>query len=868
MIEPILNALARASVQGAIAVGIIWCVCRIASRLPASLRCGLWRLGYIKFLAALLIGAVLPLPWLPAGPAPTPVPVQAIPPAAPIPGDTAAVNPPPVPTAPTTPVSPVAASVSWQTIVLSLYLIGVVVCALRVGASYQRLRRLVQSSQPASEDVSTVATEVAHSMRLTGTPTIQESASVDGPLCAFGQVFLPAGMPYQPSELRLILSHEFAHLRRNDLAWEWLAVATQILFFFHPLVVLLRREEREAREAAADALALQATGTTPATYGTLLLSVALRAAENRSLTPVGSMGVFETGASLNRRLQALRNTTSTRGRLRTLVILVPSLVLASLLPWQLTYAAPRRAMASPVAQPSAQPQKAMSEYERFRAGLFKLDGDRRIEVNLTNEKGQPFAGVELRLERKFEVGNGGETSGQVAAAKTNADGHYVFTGLPEGEYLVRLTPTNKSYGRGNFMGIPLKGDTKERLINLSLTPGIRVTGRITDESGKPVPDLLAYVNGPLSRPSNQEIYLVDVPATVDAQGNYSTYVPVGKSKISVRGSGRSSDIRAKEQPVVAVAGKPQVVNITVSRAFTIAFVDETGAPIVGMSVSFYPDSAARKIAPNSFNSGDQTNAQGRVNLTNFDSGFFRGRLGERMIGGRFTRRGSQFQVQTGTQTASAINGTVTLMVSKEPDAYLTGRVVSQADGKPIPGAYLRVSVLDGEGIYGLDDISVTADTEGRFHIPLTMESRYDLYARADGYARSSGLAENYIPKRGEDRNLGDIALLAAEGTVSGQILSEGGLPTSKMLVYVKGNKTGISSCITDTQGRFILKNIVPGEHMTLEVVEGRQLNDDSSTALSQSNDSWFRTNVTAGMQELKIILRKADISKQLPVNSP
>ena len=47
-----------------------------------------------------------------------------------------------------------------------------------------------------------------------------------------------------PAELRLILAHEVAHLKRRDLTWSWLPLLGQWFFFFHPLVWLGQREWR------------------------------------------------------------------------------------------------------------------------------------------------------------------------------------------------------------------------------------------------------------------------------------------------------------------------------------------------------------------------------------------------------------------------------------------------------------------------------------------------------------------------------------------------------------------------------------------------------------------------------------------------
>ena len=81
-------------------------------------------------------------------------------------------------------------------------------------------------------------------------------------------VVLPASLPARcpPGELRLMLAHELAHLRRRDLLWNVLPAAAQAVFWFHPFVWLARREWRLAQEVACDEAAVAATGSRPADY--------------------------------------------------------------------------------------------------------------------------------------------------------------------------------------------------------------------------------------------------------------------------------------------------------------------------------------------------------------------------------------------------------------------------------------------------------------------------------------------------------------------------------------------------------------------------------------------------------------------------
>ncbi|MGE4071373.1 MAG: M56 family metallopeptidase [Lysobacterales bacterium] len=66
------------------------------------------------------------------------------------------------------------------------------------------------------------------------------------------------GMPW--SQLRLILAHEIAHLRRADYLINWLQIALEVLLFFHPAVRWLSEELRRLREACCDDMVVAFAG--------------------------------------------------------------------------------------------------------------------------------------------------------------------------------------------------------------------------------------------------------------------------------------------------------------------------------------------------------------------------------------------------------------------------------------------------------------------------------------------------------------------------------------------------------------------------------------------------------------------------------
>ncbi len=127
---------------------------------------------------------------------------------------------------------------------------------------------------------------------------ILESSRVRSP-CLLGflrpWIVLPTGLRGELSsdELRLVFLHELAHLRRRDLAMNWILAAVEILHWFNPFVWLVTRRMREDREEACDACALDARPDSGRTYALTLLKLIERGGMvHESLPPALAVGVL------------------------------------------------------------------------------------------------------------------------------------------------------------------------------------------------------------------------------------------------------------------------------------------------------------------------------------------------------------------------------------------------------------------------------------------------------------------------------------------------------------------------------------------------------------------------------------------------
>lgn len=139
-------------------------------------------------------------------------------------------------------------------------------------------------------------------------------------------IVLPARIVAEMSndELRLILMHELAHVRRRDHLVRWLDWAVVAWLWWSPLAWIARRGLRTSEELACDALVLRAQDAAARDYGHCLVSVAESMMTPAFRAPVQACTMGD-GGSLEERIRLIMSgTLRTRpsAALRTLTLAI------------------------------------------------------------------------------------------------------------------------------------------------------------------------------------------------------------------------------------------------------------------------------------------------------------------------------------------------------------------------------------------------------------------------------------------------------------------------------------------------------------------------------------------------------------------
>ena len=153
--------------------------------------------------------------------------------------------------------TPPASNMSWRTIALAIYGLGVIILLGRLIVGTVRAQRIIRRAE-------------LHAGQLT-------SRQCSAPVTVgwfHPVVMLPDDWNrWSPAQLDAVLLHEREHARRRDPLIQWVALLNRAVFWFHPLAWWLERRLAALAEDACDAAVL-ARGHQPAEYCEYLLSLA------------------------------------------------------------------------------------------------------------------------------------------------------------------------------------------------------------------------------------------------------------------------------------------------------------------------------------------------------------------------------------------------------------------------------------------------------------------------------------------------------------------------------------------------------------------------------------------------------------------
>ncbi len=389
-------------------------------------------------------------------------------------------------------------------------------------------------------------------------------------------------------QLRSVLLHELAHIKRGDLWVNLVQAVLQIVYFFHPLLWLANTMIRRVREQAVDETVLAALGEEAEEYPRTLLSVS-KLAFGRPVLSLRLLGVVESKKALTARIKLIVSRPFPRSaRLGCAGLILVFATAAFLLP--MAKAEPREKQAGEAAKVTQATDTADNHSSSVGTGDKPVGATGTIEGIVTDTLGRPRQCVYVAARGK-QLWKG---------VMSDAQGRFKLEDVqPDQKVWIVYSQASRLYG---FFVLPERIPTGpiKAILNLGEAD---LEGRVVGPDGKPVGQRKVEVI--VSTPDGIRFPLDHQPET-DAYGYYShSNVPCGEGLIMEARLADTGDagtsfstspmtVRANqsfiEMPLlVAAREKTQPDfdrNMKSDGMLHCAgrVVDETGKPIVGVKV--------------------------------------------------------------------------------------------------------------------------------------------------------------------------------------------------------------------------------------------------------------------------------------------
>ncbi|MFY0562434.1 carboxypeptidase regulatory-like domain-containing protein [Archangium lansingense] len=391
------------------------------------------------------------------------------------------------------------------------------------------------------------------------------------------------------------------------------------------------------------------------------------------------------------------------------------------------------------------------------------------------------------------------------SARTSGDGRFILEDMPPGEHKVTASTSRK---RGHA-SVTLEEGYPEATVRIELGSLVSFSGTVKDSEEHPIPDAVVEVEG-----SDKEKTLSDT------QGRFTfEALSPGNYKVTVRAEGYSD----RRFPHVAPATTPTLDVVLKPTALVRGvLVDTEGHPvpkaIVQLAESAVDEDFNTQLPPPEKVAGnDEPGPMGGINdphesrvhqLRADENGRF---AFERDSPGRFALRVDSDRYLP-LQTLVAAPAT-DLRLVLQPGARVEGRVV---DAQGLPLAQVELSLHTG-----LDEPEVIApmdsDEHGRFVLGGIAPGHYILLARFDqGAPHGTTLPIEVIGTE----TLEAVVRLDTGLSVSGIVVDESNRPIPHVQIEAKsatglygpqgGDSPSSSKAITDEQGRFTVRHLLPG----------------------------------------------------------
>lgn len=210
------------------------------------------------------------------------------------------------------PPHPLADTPTWFVWALALWCPGALVLSGLIWRDHRRLRQALAATSPVEcTQVQDLLQQSKGVMSVRRRVAVEETGQISSPAiagCWRPRLLLPSGLLERLThdEIRFLFLHELAHVKRADIALNWLLAAVQVLHWFNPAVWLALRRLLAVREEVCDDLVLRRSFPGASREYALTLLRLLEECAPRRVVP-SLAGVLDDLGTLRRRMRCIRD---------------------------------------------------------------------------------------------------------------------------------------------------------------------------------------------------------------------------------------------------------------------------------------------------------------------------------------------------------------------------------------------------------------------------------------------------------------------------------------------------------------------------------------------------------------------------------
>ena len=504
--------------------------------------------------------------------------------------------------------------------------------------------------------------------------------------------------------------------------------------------------------------------------------------------------------------------------------------------------------------------------------LFWVPGDTLAQSADAKSKGTGSISGKVTLGGKAAAGIpiavlGGDSGNRRAGAQATTDneGHYRLLGLAAAQYQVTALAPSLIPAEGNN-NYPFYGGAKTVLlsagesvedVDLKLVRGAVITGRVTDEEGKPVVEDRVELQPADEKGAPERLMSLQSMNyqmfQTDDRGIYRLYgLPAGRYKVSIgtspNGGFSSGGARgyfpqtfypdtndATKAIVVEVSEGGEAANIDIrlghrAATFSIAgrVVDsESGQPVPGIRPT-YGRISKENPGSGAYLSGLPTNSQGEFRFDGLEPGHYTVYASSRFDGGDFYSEPIVFDIVDHNVTdieLKAIRG-LTLSGFVVPESDSSKNTLSQLGGLRITASVRTTSnpptnssgwaMVAADGSFRISGMAPGKASLYLYYSAENPNSRRFSLTRIERDGVAVDQRQGFDLPAGESISNLRVFVSYGTGVIRGIVKFEnGGLPANTLMtvgLVRQGHQVNDRGALTDTRGHFLITDLAPGDY--------------------------------------------------------